>query len=58
VVPPHSIICSVTQLTDRYAEKEYLVDRRSLKGVTVIQRYHQLEHSTLARLNRARPLRR
>jgi hypothetical protein len=53
VAPPQSIICSVTQLTDRYAEKEYLVDRRGLKGVTVVQRYHQIEHSALARLNRA-----
>jgi hypothetical protein len=47
VAPPQNIICTVTPRYDRYTEQEYLVDRRGLKGVTAVQRYHQLEYSAL-----------
>jgi hypothetical protein len=47
VAPPQNIICTVTQPNDHYAEKEYLVDRRGLKSVTAVQRYHKLEYSAL-----------
>jgi hypothetical protein len=42
VAPPQNIICTVTPPYDRYGEKEYLVDRCGLKGVTAVQRYPQV----------------
>jgi hypothetical protein len=40
--PVDAIISSPTHHGDAYGEAEYLVDRRHLKGVRVLERYPQL----------------
>lgn len=44
LAPAEAIICAPALLDDRYAEKEYIVDRRRLKVVKVIDRFSQLSH--------------
>jgi hypothetical protein len=34
--PPEAIICATAMFGDRYAEQEYVVDRRRLTGVKVV----------------------
>lgn len=42
---PDAIICAVGPGEDRYGEQEYLVDRRRLHAVKVIERFAQIIHS-------------
>jgi hypothetical protein len=43
-VPKEAIICAPALIDDRYADQEYLVDRRQLRCVRVIERFTQAEH--------------
>ena len=36
MAPPEAIICAPAMFGDRYAEQEYVVDRRRLTGVKVV----------------------
>jgi hypothetical protein len=47
LAPPDAIICAPALLDDRYAEKEYIVDRRRLTSVKAIERFTQLSHDDL-----------
>ena len=42
VAPTEAIICAPGLIDNRYAEQEYLVDRRRLGAVEVLERYPQL----------------
>jgi hypothetical protein len=42
LAPAEAIICAPALLDDRYGEKEYIVDRRRLTFVNVIDRFPQL----------------
>ena len=42
VAPPAAIICRIPHSSDRYSEREYLVDRRHLDGARVVTRYSQI----------------
>jgi hypothetical protein len=42
LAPPNAIICAPALLDDRYAEEEYIVDRRRLTLVKVIDRFPRL----------------
>jgi hypothetical protein len=42
LAPPDAIICAPHRLDNRYNENEYLVDRRRLDRVTVLQRFSQI----------------
>ena len=44
LAPPAAIICAPSLIDLRYGEKEYIVDRRHLTVVTVIDRFPQLSH--------------
>ena len=44
LAPPAAIICAPALVDNKYAEKEYIVDRRHLTVVTVIDRFSQLSH--------------
>lgn len=44
--PPEAIICAPAAHDDRFAEAEYLVDRRRLRDVTVLQRHCRLVGET------------
>jgi hypothetical protein len=37
--PPQAIICAPAMFDDHYAEQEYVVDRRRLTGIKVVQRF-------------------
>jgi hypothetical protein len=37
--PREAIVCAPGLLDDRYGEQEYVVDRRLLKAITVIERF-------------------
>ena len=39
--PADVIICAPALLDDRYAEEEYIIDRRRLRAVRVIERFSQ-----------------
>jgi hypothetical protein len=41
--PPEAVICAPAMFDDRYAEREYIVDRRRLSAVKVVQRFSQLD---------------
>jgi hypothetical protein len=41
VAPMEAIICAPALIDNRYAEQEYLVDRRRLGAVEVLERYPQ-----------------
>jgi hypothetical protein len=41
--PPEAIICAPAIFDDCYAEQEYIVDRRRLTGIKVVQRFSQLD---------------
>lgn len=41
--PPEAIVCAPHALDDRYEEAEYIVDRRLLKAVQVVQRFDEAE---------------
>ncbi len=45
--PPEAIICAPALIDDRYAELEYIVDRRRLTSVNVMERFSQLSHDDL-----------
>jgi len=45
--PPEAIICAPALLDNRYAEMEYVIDRRRLTSVIVIERFAQLSHDDL-----------
>lgn len=47
--PPAAIICAPHRLDNRFGEREYLVDRRRLDGVTVLKRFSQLSHEEYRR---------
>jgi hypothetical protein len=40
--PREAIVCAPGLLDDRYGEQEYVVDRRLLKAITVIERFSQM----------------
>jgi hypothetical protein len=42
LAPPDAILCAPGLHDDRYGENEYLIDRRRLGRVTVLQRFPQL----------------
>ena len=42
MAPPEAIVCAPAMFEDPYAEQEYVVDRRRLTGVKVVQRFSQL----------------
>lgn len=44
LAPAVAIICAPAALDNRYGEDEYLVDRRRLRTVRVLERYSQLTH--------------
>jgi len=44
LAPPDAIICAPFLLDNRYAENEYIVDRRCLASVKAIERFSQLSH--------------
>lgn len=44
LAPTEAIICAPVIHNDRYGEQEYLVDRRRLRSVRVLERYRQLTH--------------
>jgi hypothetical protein len=44
LAPTVAIICAPAALDNRYGEDEYLVDRRRLRTVRVLERYGQLTH--------------
>jgi hypothetical protein len=44
LAPPEAIISAPVMHNDRYDEQEYLVDRRRLRAVRVLERYRQLTH--------------
>ena len=39
LAPREAIVCAPGLLDDRYGEQEYVVDRRRLKAITVIERF-------------------
>jgi hypothetical protein len=41
---PEHILCAPIQHDNGYGEDEYILDRRGLRGVTVVRRYSQLSH--------------
>lgn len=43
--PPDAIICAIALIDDRYAECEYVVDRRHLKRVVVLDHFPQKTQS-------------
>jgi len=45
--PTEAIICAPALLDDRYAEEEYVVDRRRLASVKAIERFPQLSHDQM-----------
>jgi hypothetical protein len=42
---PDAIICAPVEIDDRYGEQEYVVDRRRLRSVKVIERFSQMTHA-------------
>jgi hypothetical protein len=53
VAPPDAIICAPTLHDASYGEFEYLVERRKLKKVEVVERFAQISHEDYAALCRA-----
>jgi hypothetical protein len=55
--PPEAIICAPWQYNNRFAEREYLVDRLTLARwgikVDVLERFPQMTHEEHARLGSA-----
>ena len=49
-----AIICAPALIDDRYAESEYIVDRRRLVSVRIVQRFRQLTQREFDQLRKAR----
>jgi hypothetical protein len=48
--PPDAIICAPALLNDRYAENEFIVDRRRLLTVKVVDRFPSLSHDEFTKM--------
>ena len=51
--PPSAIICAPSNAADRYGEREFLVDRRRLHKVEVVERFSQISHAEYDEQSRA-----
>jgi hypothetical protein len=49
LVPADAIICSFDAIGSHYEEKEFLIDRRKLRGVKIVREFPQLERPAHAR---------